>query len=392
MKIYRYRTAVTISCLCLAVLYSLLIPGTLLAAEQDLEKQELAEQEQTEKNQEKEKEKEPKRSGWLALPILFYTPETKLALGAGAMYYWRPKDVSIDSRPSNVSATGMYTQLKQWDFVIAPDLFFKNEEYRVEGLLNARKFVDKFYGIGNDNPVENEENYTTRSFMYYVRFQKRVFSDLHLAFQHEYQYNNVVESDEGGQLESGEIPGSEPSRISGFSLILNWDSRDNLFAPYRGIWWEVSAAIFRKGIGSDYSFERYNLNLRSYIPTFPRQVLALQLYGNFINGDAPFQILPFLGGLNFMRGYYQGRFRDKHAIILQSEYRLPVWWRFGAVVFASAGDVVPKLDRFKLSNLKITYGVGLRIAIDPKERLNLRLDLAWADDSSGFYFTVIEAF
>jgi outer membrane protein assembly factor BamA len=380
MGMRSHRAVVYTTVLSIIVLCFLLFPGTVSAAEQ--EKQ----------GEEEEEKKEQKGSGWLVLPIVYYTPETKIAVGAGAMYYWRPPHVSIDSRPSNIAMTGTYTQLKQWDLTVAPDLFFKDEEYRVQGLFNVRKFVDKFYGIGNDNPVGNEENYTTRSFVYYARFQKQIFTDLHLALQHDYQYNNVIESDPGGQLESDEIPGSEPSSISGFSLVMIWDSRDNLFAPYHGSYWEASAAIFRKGIGSDYNFERYNLNLRSYIPTFPRHVLALQLYGNFINGEAPFQILSYLGGQNFMRGYYMGRFRDKHAVILQSEYRLPVWWRFGGAAFASVGDVVPKLDQFKLSNLKVTYGVGIRFAVDPKERLNLRLDFAWADDTAGFYFTFIEAF
>jgi len=109
-------------------------------------------------------------------------------------------------------------------------------------------------------------------------------------------------------------------------------------------------------------------------------------------GEAPFQIMSFLGGMNFMRGYYMGRFRDNNAIILQGEYRMPVWWRFGAVAFASAGDVAYKIDQFKLSDFKVTFGVGIRFAIDPKERINFRLDFAWADDSSGIYFTVVEAF
>ncbi len=339
-----------------------------------------------------EEEKESKRSSWIALPIVFYTPETKWAVGVGAFYDYRPKNVSLDARPSSIGAQASYTQNKQWEFGLVPDFFFKNEEYRVVGFINVRKWVDKFYGIGNENPVDGEENYTTRTFNYYVRFQKLIRSDFHIAIQHEFQYNNIIETDAGGRLGTGLVPGSEPNSVSGLTVLFNWDSRDNLFAPLRGIWCEASASIFRKWLGSDYTFERYNVNLRTYIPTFPRHVLALQSFNNFIIGEAPFQIMSFLGGQNLMRGYYMGRFRDNNAIVLQGEYRMPVWWRIGAAAFASVGDVAHKIGHFRLSDFKVTYGVGIRFAIDPKEMINFRIDFAWADDSTGFYFTVTEAF
>jgi outer membrane protein assembly factor BamA len=385
VKKKRFQLGPAFIFLCLLLICINFVPTLILAQEKTVE------QEGKQETQ-AEEEKEPKRSSWIALPIIFYTPETKWALGAGAIYYYRPKNVSLDALPSSIAATASYTQNKQWEFGIVPDIFFNNGEYRVIGFVNVRKWVDKFYGVGNDNPVQGDENYTTRTFNYYARFQKQLRSDFHLAVQHEYQYNNIIETEDGGRLDTGLIPGSEPNSISGLTLLLNWDSRDNLFAPYRGVWCEVSASIFRKWLGSDYTFERYNVNLRTYIPTFPRHVIALQSFNNFIVGEAPFQIMSFLGGMNFMRGYYMGRFRDNNAIILQGEYRADIWWRFGAAAFASVGEVAHKIDHFKLSDFKVTYGLGIRFAIDPKERLNFRLDFAWAEDSTGFYFTVVEAF
>jgi len=202
---------------------------------------------ETEKQEEQDAEKkEPKRSSFFALPIVYYTPETKWALGAGAFYYYRPKNAGLDTRPSSMGVNGSYTQNKQWDFGVIPDFFFKDEEYRIVGFVNVRKWVDKFYGVGNDNPLEDEENYTTRTFNYYARFQKRLRSDFHVALQHEYQYNNIIETEDGGELGTEWIPGSEANSISGLSLLLIWDSRDNLFSPYRGIWCEASASVFRK--------------------------------------------------------------------------------------------------------------------------------------------------
>jgi len=42
--------------------------------------------------------------------------------------------------------------------------------------------------------------------------------------------------------------------------------------------------------------------------------------------------------------------------------------------------------------MKPSVGTGLRIMIDKAERLNMRLDFGFGDDTSGFYLNVTEAF
>ena len=93
-----------------------------------------------------------------------------------------------------------------------------------------------------------------------------------------------------------------------------------------------------------------------------------------------------------MRGYYLGRYRDQHAAALQAEYRTYVWKRFGFVAFVGFGDVAKKLNRFALKDFKTSVGFGLRFAIDPKEKINFRFDIAFGHDSSAFYITATEAF
>jgi hypothetical protein len=69
-------------------------------------------------------------------------------------------------------------------------------------------------------------------------------------------------------------------------------------------------------------------------------------------------------------------------LVLQGEYRMPLWRRLGAAAFGGLGQL--GLNRFKYS-----VGWGLRYNINPKERLNLRLDLGF---TSGTCVTIGEAF
>ena len=106
----------------------------------------------------------------------------------------------------------------------------------------------------------------------------------------------------------------------------------------------------------------------------------------------PFYYLSQLGGQNILRGYYQGRFRDKNLAALQAEYRLPLFWKLGGVAFANIGQVAARLSHFTFGNLHYTLGAGLRYLFDKKEKIQIRADIGFSRDSTGFYFSIFEAF
>jgi outer membrane translocation and assembly module TamA len=93
-----------------------------------------------------------------------------------------------------------------------------------------------------------------------------------------------------------------------------------------------------------------------------------------------------------MRGYYEGRYRDKYYVALQGECRLRLTRRWGLVGWAGMGDVAGNLDSFRLTSFKPTLGVGVRFALDPEEVLNVRADFAYGRNTNGVYFNAKEAF
>jgi hemolysin activation/secretion protein len=121
--------------------------------------------------------------------------------------------------------------------------------------------------------------------------------------------------------------------------------------------------------------------------------VAFNFYGELTGGTAPFNQLALLGGNKKMRGYFEGRLRDNHQIILQSEYRFPIYKkRFRGVIFAGLGQVASYFSDFKIKHLKATYGAGLRILINEKEGIHIRLDAGFGKDTNGYYLTIGETF
>ena len=121
--------------------------------------------------------------------------------------------------------------------------------------------------------------------------------------------------------------------------------------------------------------------------------MALQGRGIFNSGFVPFRELAYSGGHRYMRGIYEGRFRDNYMVLGQTEFRLHFLKRHGMVLFGSMGQVAPEFNFFGLERNKYAGGLGYRFMLNTKEKINIRVDYAWGSGgSSGLYFAIGEAF
>ena len=333
-----------------------------------------------------------KKSNLILLPIIYYTPETKLAGGLGGIYSFHTSRNPSRSRPSSIMMALVYTQKKQSIIEFGPDLYLKNEAYHLMGKISFTNFSDRFYGIGKATSEDMKEDFTSRITRINLNLQAKLRPKLYVGLQYELEHNDIIKVEEDGELVRGEILGTGGGTASGLGFIINRDARNNIFFPSAGDFCELSATLFRDGLGSSYDFTRYRLDLRKYFPLFSSHVLAFQGYFNMITGAPPFQMLSLMGGQNWMRGYYRGRFRDKNMIVFQLEYRLPVFRKLGIVGFLGFGDVADKVDNFILNDFKYSAGFGFRYLLSPEEKINVRFDFGFCKESFGFYVAVSEAF
>jgi outer membrane protein assembly factor BamA len=133
-------------------------------------------------------------------------------------------------------------------------------------------------------------------------------------------------------------------------------------------------------------------DLRQYFPIRPEHTFAANVYMAVQDGEAPFYQLPQLGGAELLRGYFEGRYRDKTLMLAQAEYRFPIVWRFGGAAFGGVGNVSPTFREFGSTFPKWSVGAGLRLMLNRDEQLNLRADLGLGRDTQGFYVGIGEVF
>lgn len=340
---------------------------------------------------EENKEKE-KRNQLLVLPIVYYTPETKIAGGVGGIYYLRSSKDPLKGHPSTFFVDIITTQKKQFIIEITPDLYLDKGKFHLVGYLGFKKYIEKFYGIGSQTTDNMEEDYSYRSVKLKCSLRNRISPSFYGGVQYDFEHSKITEVEPGGILDAGDIVGSDGGTISGLGILLIQDNRDSIFFPARGTLLQLQASLFFRAIGSGYDFQKYNFDYRQYVTVFSKHVLALQENVSITSGHIPFQWLSALGGPWVMRGYIQGRFRDKNAIFLQMEYRVPLFWRLSTAGFVGFGDVADKLGKFKLDDFKVTGGLGIRYQVNRASGTNVRLDFGFAKGSFGVYAMINEAF
>jgi outer membrane protein assembly factor BamA len=206
--------------------------------------------------------------------------------------------------------------------------------------------------------------------------------------------DSTFESNKGAILEQYGRYGWDPYSQWTIGLIAAYDTRDNQFYPQKGIFAKSSIDVSKAGWGSSYSLKELGFDFRQYLPLFDKQVFAWQFYYNSIFGDKgiPFQLLPTVGGRDMLRGFREGMYRDNVMMMVQTEYRLPIYKRLKGAIFCSAGDVMNS-SGYHIDKLKVAYGAGLRYRLNDA-RVHLRLDLAknnYGDDLQ-VYITATEAF
>ncbi len=330
-----------------------------------------------------------------AYPYAYYTPETQLAFGAGGIVTFYTSEEKI-LRPSKATVSAYYTSNGQYKFSLSPQLYFGQNTLFMSADVTYGYYVDKYWGIGNDTPDNNDEDYTSRAFGLDANVQvkppKDFIGNTRTGLVLDFWDSSIADKKTNPYLLSGETKGSDGGISSGLGVNLIWDTRDEIFWPMKGGYSQGKAVFYGPTLGSDFNFNKYEVDLRQYKSIGSGTVLAAQVYLNSVAGSPPFYDYPALGGQKIMRGYYQGRYRDKVYLATQAEYRAHLWKRFGYVLFAGFGDVAGRFNDFRLRAMKTSLGAGLRCRFSKAEKVNLRVDMGFGRNASGVYFGLEEAF
>ncbi len=334
----------------------------------------------------------PAKAGFIVAPVVYYTPETRIAWGFVGIHYFRLFSSSRPSRLSSYRFNVIRTQNKQTTAQVDSELYFAGGRFLLDASAKYSYYPNRLYGIGNRTREEDREGYTSRNWRLQLEPQLRIGENVYAGVHLETQSVAMRAVEPGGLLESGAVTGGAGGSVNGLGLFAKWDSRDNTFSTTRGAYGAVFLNRYVRAFGGDHAYTQLVLDGRVYRALGGRAILAAQAVFKSVWGDCPFQALPMFGGLNLLRGHYDGRYRDRAMLALQAECRLSLGRRIGLCGFAGIAQVQPRLGLLEAGGFHAAAGAGVRYRFNPREKLVIRLDAGFAGPKPAFYLTFAEAF
>lgn len=319
----------------------------------------------------------------------YYSSDMKLGLGFVGAGLYRMNGCGKAMQPSNVSLFGSVSTVGFYMLGIRGNNLFPEDRYRLNYTMFFYSFPSYYWGIGYNNG-NNDENKTKMD-----RFQARMKAEFLFKVANNLYVGPSVIWD---YAKAKDISAQElylfdkmalTQRNYGIGASIQYDTRDYMNNASRGVYIYL-AQTFRPGwLGNNKAFSTTEFVARGYKSVWNGGIIAAEIESRFNFGDPSWALMAELGGSNSMRGYYEGRYRDKHSISAQVELRQHVWRRNGITLWAGLGNVFHDERTFK--KILPNYGIGYRWEF--KKRVNVRLDLGFGKSGqNGFIFNINEAF
>lgn len=343
-----------------------------------------------------------------------YTPDFGVLIGGSALMTFRmnPKDTTMRRSVVPMALAFMF-EGGGLNLMVKPQLFFKDDKFRIFGVLNYKNTRENFYGIGY-NTNKNYERSDSTSQYRYSGFQVNPWflfrmgkSDIFFGPQIDISYDKLSEPakylpQQADYAAAGGDENGYKNFSSGIGFLLSYDTRDIPANPYRGTYVDLRGIMYQKWLGSDKNFYRLELDYRQYKSVGQRKVLAWTLQSkNTFGRHIPLTKYALSGTPFDLRGYYMGQYRDKSSHVALLEYRQmfnidrSTWLKritshLGYVAWGGVGFMGPTPG--KIEGVLPNAGLGLRIEVQP--RMNVRFDYGrnFVNKQSLFYFNMTEAF
>jgi hypothetical protein len=313
------------------------------------------------------------------LPYVTYAPQTKLQFGVagGVQLKWPGAGSDTATRPSYFAGNLAYTTKGQWIAYFENSLYTRSNRWWLWTRMSAGLFPLFYYGVGPFAARADTNLMTHRFLIIEGKAVRRVKGDLYAGLHYRLEsYFDV--SWQFPQRIASSLRGGYGGHSSGLGVSVQLDARNSTTTPTRGHFVLLDYLHHAAWLGSDFDYDQVALDARLYLPVRARKdVIALNLYGEWNGAEVPIQSMARLSDYStslLARGVYLGRFRDRHELIAQLDYRGQLKGRFGYVVFGSAGSVYGTHGTVLFDRLKYTYGTGLRFNMNPADPLNLRVD------------------
>jgi hypothetical protein len=325
--------------------------------------------------------------GALPVPVVVTEPAVGYGLGLGLLFFSGPMadTASNDTGetgnriPPNVTALGgIYTENGTWAAAAGHFHTWDNDRYRYLGAIAKVDAHLDYFGLSGQPRAYTLQGGGLLQQLLVRIGNSRWYGGLRYVF-----------FDSSATFQSGNIPGELPDfqrdqRIGAASVVVDYDSRDNIFYPGEGGFFELEAQLARTAFGGTENYNVYAARGFTWLPLTRTLILGLRVDGKFSTGDIPFYAQPYID----LRGVQKGRYQDRNAIATEIELRWDLTPRWSLLGFTGIGKAYGRWQSFSQAQNVQSVGAGFRYLIARKLDLAVGLDVAHSKDQNAFYIQV----
>lgn len=303
----------------------------------------------------------PSERRFNAVPLygVMYTEETGVMAMGGFMGRFRTSPDTLVPH-SSVGAVAMISVNLSALGAVMGKVYSPSGSFMFEYMLRFDNSPRRFWGIGYEaaDIDGNSSSFTARRIRAGLDFMYRSVYGLKAGTFVRYDFYDALD------FTSPELIDGYPLRTHYLEagVRLDYDTRDNPMSPSRGM-----AVVLEQSAGIPLSgqklFFRTAFTADFYFSVWKGGVLAADLYGDLSSGGSPWTMWAESGGQIRMRGYYQGRYRDRNLLSAQIELRQQIYGMHGIALWCGAGNVFPSFRDFNIRHTLPTFGAGYRLTV-----------------------------
>jgi outer membrane protein assembly factor BamA len=353
-----------------------------------------------------------RRRSFFPLPVLGYSQEKGLEIGAAMLYsfYTDKRNPDLTTRNSTINLIPAFTTESQFKVDLKTDIWTRANTWHFKGNLRYQNYPLYFYGIGDTTHYDQRSLVNNIRYKVQLEGERRVGGHFYVGASLLYQHDSYSSRDNKGIYPGMSLVDKDGGHVTFIGLTGIFDNRDNQNYTRKGWWLRLNTAYAPAFLSSQPLFKLEAQGVH-FIALSPKSTLGLNGLFNSLQGkQLPFYLLPEMGNDLIMRGYYTGRYRNQNYLAGQAEYRylvdpkmrIHIWFldlkpKFALAAFAGTGTVFSNRD-FRLDGFKPSYGAGIRYFYDESARLTIRIDYAVGEKrpgearQKGLYLSLAEAF
>jgi hypothetical protein len=322
-----------------------------------------------------------KKEGFLLIPSIITEP----AVGYGAMataVYFHSSYSEKHGPPSMSGVIGGGTENGTWMVGVFHVGYWKNDRLRYMGAVARTDANIGFYGSGAITDLTGESiNLNMDAWILLQQLKGRIgrsnffVGGKYLLLDTENTFEVPVDEPE--------FHGAELSSVlSEASLILNYDSRNNVFSPTKGFFIDWSGTYSDDWMGGDGLYGRMGIDLLSYLRATDNLLVSMRIESNYTFGNVPFYARPMVQ----LRGAPLMKYQNKNTSVFEAEVDWKVYRRWSLIGFTGIGNAYSSLSEFDKGKSVRNYGSGFRYILARKFGAKMGMDFAFTQDDFAFYF------